>query len=234
MSSIIYHIRTAGSQEVIFSGEFIEAWDYLMLNASRAGTKARDKQADKLAEKMNAAAIGLESGHETMWEGMERNGLFFITCSIKPTEQPKDNTMQPTFTLQPTFTVFVSASRATETDARNLIRNTQMVGTLRAKLGQIPMPCVGFYREEGQEAGSYEASYMLVGLTSDQVEWVSKMSSHYYDQDCILVVGEQTDKASLFFPNSFESIGKFTEVGVSEAIASTAFTQIGYKYFVCK
>jgi hypothetical protein len=129
------------------------------------------------------------------------------------------------------YTVFISAFRSKFTWEENLERHNSMHADLMAA-GYGYANCVGAV--EGVFEGQLELSYYVRCEYSEDLEVLLLLAS-LYEQDCILIVDNDTKEASLVFDDleSPEFIGHFTEVDKEEAQALD-HSKIGSRYFIVK
>ena len=146
------------------------------------------------------------------------------------------------------YTVILSASRANHDIATNIYMSSAFCHRAAVAGFKNPLPVLGSYREEGQAVAAIEQSFMFTDLSFDAVKQLTWLACVPYQQDCVLVINQNTNEAALWDcqaakPELYRSsedaapmviLGEWQKVSEEEALAAVAYTQSGLNYWMAK
>lgn len=115
------------------------------------------------------------------------------------------------------FTVIASAFRANLSMEHNLARHEDAMNTL-VDAGMCDLKtAMGVYQEEGQAVASREVSIINANLSWDEVKRCVELFCKRFEQDCILVINQDTGACCLKGADWADHIGHWQEVTRQEA-----------------
>lgn len=131
------------------------------------------------------------------------------------------------------YTIIASVFRANLDTNTNLERHENCMKWLIAHNLCDFKTVIGVYQEEGQAVASREVSLMISNLTSDEATEAADYYLHVADQDCVLVMEQDSLQCHLVGSDWKESIGRWTCVTMQEAHRAGIYTlDTNGKYWV--
>lgn len=123
-----------------------------------------------------------------------------------------------------TFTVIASAFRSNMSTNANLARHEEVY----AKLVEMNMcdlkAAIGVYHEEGMPEASREVSLLIENLSWDEVKKVVSLYCNDYEQDCVLVMNQETKACCRNTIGWAEHLGHWSKVTREEALEAGIYT----------